>query len=74
VIVNEESLKILSGIALSINLSISSFETKQKREEELAAIFFKTGLSLLAIYRLIDSEYDNQSEYRICNRLLVDFY
>jgi hypothetical protein len=59
---------------LSINLSISSFETKQKREVELAAIFFKTDFSLLAIYRLIDSEYDNQSEYRICNRLLVDFY
>jgi hypothetical protein len=30
---------MLSGIALSINLSISSFETKQKREVELAAIF-----------------------------------
>jgi hypothetical protein len=55
-------VKILSGIALSINLSISSFETKQKREVELAAIFFKTSFSLLAIYRLIDSEYDNQSE------------
>jgi hypothetical protein len=47
---------------LYINLSISSFETKQKREVELAAIFFKTGFSLLAIgYRLIDSEYDNHA-------------
>ena len=44
---------------------------------DFKAIFFKRNLyrkmivSLLAIYRGIDSEYSNQSNYSICNSILV---